>query len=171
MSPSGRPKGEYRSAQREGTSIHAENPQRARLRVLAHDPLPWFAALLVFFVLGMNELQPIFAAAFPQLDRPIFTQDSFLALTAAHLELVALSSGAAVLIGVGVGIFVTRPAGLEFRPLLERTVAIGQTFPPVAVLAVAAPLLGFGEAPALIALALYGLLPIVQNTIAGIESV
>ncbi len=141
------------------------------VKELARDPLLWFTALLVFFVFGMNELRPIFAAAFPELDRPVFTQDTFLALTVAHLELVALSSGAAVLIGVAAGVFVTRPSGLEFRPLVERTVAIGQTFPPVAVLAVAAPVLGFGEAPALIALALYGLLPIVQSTVAGIESV
>ena len=49
--------------------------------------------------------------------------------------------------------------------------AIGQTVPPVAVLAVAAPLIGFGEWPALIALALYSLLPILRGTIAGIESV
>jgi len=48
---------------------------------------------------------------------------------------------------------------------------MGQTIPPVAVLAVAVPLIGFGEAPALIALALYGLLPIVQGTVAGLESV
>jgi len=43
--------------------------------------------------------------------------------------------------------------------------------PPVAVLAIAVPLIGFGEWPALIALALYGLLPIVRATIAGLESV
>jgi hypothetical protein len=30
-----------------------------------------------FFVFGMNVLRPIFAAAFPELDRPMFTQDSF----------------------------------------------------------------------------------------------
>jgi osmoprotectant transport system permease protein len=41
----------------------------------------------------------------------------------------------------------------------------------VAVLALAVPLIGFGALPALIALALYGLLPIVRATIAGIESV
>ena len=151
--------------------MNVDHPVRARLIVLAHDPLVWFTVLLGFFVFGMDELRPIFAAAFPELDRPIFTQDTFLALTVAHLELVALSSAAAVVIGVGAGIFVTRPSGQEFRPLVERVVAIGQTFPPVAVLAVAAPLLGFGETPALIALALYGLLPIVQNTVAGIESV
>ena len=140
-------------------------------RRLVHDPLPWFTALLVFFVFGMDALRPVFAAVFPELDRPVFTQDSFPALTAAHLQLVAISSAVAIMVGVGIGIFVTRPAGREFRPMLERVVAIGQTFPPVAVLAVAAPVLGFGEWPALIALALYGLLPIVQSTVAGIESV
>ena len=144
---------------------------RARLGALAHDPLLWSTTLLALLVLGMNKLRPVFAAAFPQLDRPIFTQDSFLALTVAHLQLVALSSAAAVVIGIGAGIMATRPSGREFRPLIERIVAIGQTFPPVAVLAVAAPLLGFGEAPALIALALYGLLPIMQSTLAGVESV
>ena len=49
--------------------------------------------------------------------------------------------------------------------------AIGQTVPPVAVLAIAVPLIGFGAWPALIALALYGLLPIVRATVAGLESV
>ena len=47
---------------------------------------------------------------------------------------------------------------------------VGQTFPPVAVLAVAVPLVGFGQAPTLIALFAYGLLPIFENTIAGLES-
>lgn len=151
--------------------MNAVRWSRAPLAALAHEPLLWFTALLVFFAFGMNDLRPIFAAAFPELDRPIFQQDTFVALTLAHLELVALSSGAAVLVGVGAGLFVTRTSGQEFRPLVERTIAMGQTFPPVAVLAVAAPIVGFGELPALIALALYGLLPIVQSTVAGIESV
>jgi osmoprotectant transport system permease protein len=75
-----------------------------------------------------------------------------------------------VVVGVAAGLFVTRPSGREFRPLVETIVAMGQTFPPLAVLAVAVPLLGFGPAPALIALALYGLLPVTEATVAGIES-
>jgi osmoprotectant transport system permease protein len=89
----------------------------------------------------------------------------------AHVGIVAVSSAVSIVVGVTAGLFVTRAAGREFRPLTETVVAMGQTFPPVAVLAVAAPLIGFGVAPAWIALALYGLLPIVQATIAGIESV
>jgi osmoprotectant transport system permease protein len=65
---------------------------------------------------------------------------------------------------------VTRPGGKPYRPLVESLVAIGQTFPPVAVLALAVPLIGFGERPAYIALALYGLLPMLQGVIAGLES-
>ena len=49
--------------------------------------------------------------------------------------------------------------------------ALGQTVPPVAVLAIAVPLIGFGALPALIALALYGVLPVLRATIAGLESV
>lgn len=49
--------------------------------------------------------------------------------------------------------------------------AAGQTFPPVAVLAIAVPVMGFGEKPAIIALLLYGLLPILQGTLAGIGAV
>lgn len=41
----------------------------------------------------------------------------------------------------------------------------------MAVLALAVPVLGFGEAPILVALILYGLLPILRNTLAGLEGV
>lgn len=135
------------------------------------DPLPWTFALLLALVLGMNHLQGVFAAWFPELERPVYQQDSFISLVWAHLLLVAVSSLIAVVIGVAAGIGVTRPAGKAFRSLVETVVAVGQTFPPVAVLAVAVPVMGFSEQPAIIALVLYGLLPILQGTLTGIESV
>lgn len=138
---------------------------------LLRDPLPWLLAALLLLVLGMPLLRPLFAAMFPALDRPLYEQDSFVALLGSHLAIVGASSALSLIVGVAAGIFVTRDAGREFRPLVETLVAIAQTIPPVAVLAIAVPLIGFGALPALIALALYGLLPIVRATIAGIESV
>ncbi|QGH59871.1 ABC transporter permease [Serratia proteamaculans] len=135
------------------------------------DPLPWTFALLLALVFGMNHLHGLFAAWFPDLERPVYQQDSFISLVWAHLLLVAVSSLVAVVIGVSAGIAVTRRAGKEFRSLVETLVAVGQTFPPVAVLAIAVPVMGFSEQPAIIALVLYGLLPILQGTLAGIESV
>jgi osmoprotectant transport system permease protein len=71
---------------------------------------------------------------------------------------------------VALGIGVTRPSGAQFLPLSRTLVNVGQTFPPVAVLALAVPLVGFGEKPTLIALFAYGLLPIFENTIVGLKS-
>jgi len=135
------------------------------------EPLPWALVALALLVWGLPASKPLFAALFPALDRPLYEQDSFAALLASHAWIVALSSAAAAVVGIAAGVFVTRSAGREFRPLVETLVAIGQTVPPVAVLAIAVPLIGFGAWPALIALALYGLLPIVRATVAGLESV
>lgn len=140
-------------------------------RRILTDPLLWCLLLLLTLLFGMPHMTRLFAALFPALERPVYRQDSFVALALAHLWLVLTSSFIAVVIGAGAGIGVTRPAGRAFRPLLETVAAVGQTFPPVAVLAVAVPVMGFSAEPAIIALVLYGLLPIVQATITGLETV
>jgi osmoprotectant transport system permease protein len=143
----------------------------AALRSLHQDALLWSVLAFAALVALMPATKPLFAALFPALDRPLYEQEPFIALVTAHLSLVGLSGVAAVVLGVGAGIFVTRPAGAEFRGLVETIAAMGQTFPPVAVLALAVPAAGFGARPALIALTLYGVLPILQNTIAGLGAV
>jgi osmoprotectant transport system permease protein len=101
----------------------------------------------------------------------IYNQGSLVDLTVSHLLTVFGAALASTIVAVLMGIFVTRPTGLEFLPLSRSLVNIGQTFPPVAVLAVAVPLVGFGEKPTLIALFLYGLLPIFENTLSGLTQV
>lgn len=124
-----------------------------------------------FLLAALPFSRPLFAWLFPQLDRPLYQQNDFLDLVLAHLGLVAASSICAIVIGMGAAIYVTRSSGKEFRQLVEVLTAIGQTFPPVAVLALAVPMIGFGFWPAFAALVLYGILPICENTIAGLESV
>jgi osmoprotectant transport system permease protein len=148
-----------------------EGPTTSPATAWTREPLTWAVLGLLLLAWGMPLLEPVFGTLFPGLQRPMYRQQWFLGLLAAHAALVAVSSAAAVVLGVAAGCFVTRPAGAEFRPLVESVVAIGQTVPPVAVLAVAAPLVGFGAWPALLALTLYGLLPVLRGCIAGIESV
>ncbi len=135
------------------------------------DPLLWLVVLFVALLLWLPHSAAFFSALFPQLPRPVYLQESFVSLAVAHFSLVAVSSALAIVLGIGVGIVVTRPAGREFRPLAETIAAVGQTFPPVAVLAIAVPVMGFGKEPAVIALVLYGILPILQGTLAGIAAV
>jgi osmoprotectant transport system permease protein len=128
-------------------------------------------ALFGLLLAALPFSRPVFAWLFPQLERPLYQQNAFLELMLAHLGLVAASSICAIFIGMGAAIFVTRPSGREFRRLVEVLTAMGQTFPPVAVLALAVPMIGFGFWPAFAALVLYSILPICENTIAGLESV
>lgn len=135
------------------------------------DRLLWAVLLLALLVVGLPHSDPLFASLFPQLERPVYRQEPFTQLLSQHLLLVGVSGAASVLVGTLAGVWVTRPAGKAFRPVVETLVSMGQTMPPVAVLALAVPAVGFGELPALMALALYGLLPVVQATITGLEAV
>jgi osmoprotectant transport system permease protein len=127
--------------------------------------------LLVALVVGMPLLQPIFHALFPEVQRPIYTRASFLTLTLWHIGLVLAATIPVVIAGIAAGIFVTRPSGRDFAGILDTLTAIGQTFPPAAVLALAVPLVGYGAEPTIVALIAYGILPVVDNTIAGLRGV
>jgi osmoprotectant transport system permease protein len=127
------------------------------------------AVLLVFLV--QPELFTGFFSLFTKNGQPaIYNQGALLEITANHLAIVAAATLASTVVAVGLAIVVTRPFGAEFLPLSRSLANIGQTFPPVAVLALAVPLLGFGTAPTLVALFLYGLLPIFENTLTGLTN-
>lgn len=127
--------------------------------------------LLVAFLLTPQSFQPVFQPFAANGAPAIYTQSSLLALTLSHLAMVAVATLAAAIVSIGLAVLVTRPAGREFLPLSRSIANIGQTFPPVAVLALAVPVFGFGPIPTLIALFLYGLLPIFENTLTGLTTV
>jgi len=113
----------------------------------------------------------LLAPVYPDLETYIYQRASMGRLLLEHVILVGISSGFAVAVGMGLGVFVTRPVGRPFLASVNSLVSMGQTFPPVAVLALAVPAVGFGAKPTVIALFLYGLLPVVRNTVAGLEAV
>lgn len=127
--------------------------------------------LLVAFITAPQLFTFVFEPLTEHGAPAIYNQGSLLSLTLSHLSTVFGAAAASTVVAVLLGIFVTRPSGVEFLPLSRSLVNIGQTFPPVAVLAVAVPLVGFGEKPTLIALFLYGLLPIFENTLSGLTQV
>lgn len=92
-----------------------------------------------------------------------------------HLQLTMLALLFAVAVSIPLGVWVTRSRWLE-QPILG-TAGVIQTIPSLALLAVMVPLLAalglqsIGFLPALIGLTLYGLLPILRNTVTGIDSV
>jgi osmoprotectant transport system permease protein len=93
---------------------------------------------------------------------------TLLRLTARHLLLVALSLAAAVLVAMPLGLLLER-TDRAAEPII-RAVGLLQTIPGIALLAFMIPLLGIGVVPALVALFLYSLYPILRNTYTGVRA-
>lgn len=92
-----------------------------------------------------------------------------LALTEEHIVIVLLATGLAVAIGLPLGILLTRVKSLQ-TPILG-IANVMQTVPSLALFGLLIPLPfvgGLGQKPAIIALALYALLPVIRNTVTGI---
>ncbi|MFC4023041.1 ABC transporter permease/substrate-binding protein [Oceanobacillus longus] len=96
-------------------------------------------------------------------------QDMLLETVLEHLQISMVSLIIAILFAVPLGLILTRyPKAAE--PVIA-TSAVMQTIPSLAVLAFLIPFFGIGTTPAIIALVLYGLLPILRNTYTGINEV
>ncbi len=126
---------------------------------------------LVFLGFSPVLLEGLLKGLFPLEAQWLYPRESPAVLLWEHLRLVAVSSFLAALAGSLLGIVATRRFGRPFLPAIEDLLSLGQTFPPVAVLALAVPAVGFGFKPALLALFLYGMLPVARNAIDGLESV
>ncbi len=95
--------------------------------------------------------------------------ERFLRHTREHLLLVAISLLAAIMVAVPAGILAAKRPRLG--QVILATTGILQTIPSLALLVFMIPLLGIGAPPALAALFLYSLLPIVRNTHAGLTGI
>ncbi|WPM85765.1 osmoprotectant ABC transporter permease OsmY [Apirhabdus apintestini] len=88
-----------------------------------------------------------------------------------HMLLVFSSMALALLVGLPSGILLSRPFARRWAEYVMQLFNIGNTLPPLAVLALAMVIIGIGDKPAIAALFLASLLPIVRNTYAGLCSV
>jgi len=140
-------------------------------RVISWIVLGIFLLAFILIISNMALWESFLRWLFPGEKQVLHPRRTLLELVAEHLWMVIVSSGLATIIGISVGVLVTRPMGRQYLPLVSNLSSLGQTFPPVAVLALAVPLLGFGFKPTVAALLLYGLLPILRNTITGIENI
>lgn len=89
--------------------------------------------------------------------------------TLRHLELTVMALVPATVVGIALGLLVFRVAWLA-RSVVYAT-GLLQTIPSIALLAFMIPLFGIGVTPAIVALFLYSLLPIVRNTVTALSTI
>lgn len=92
-------------------------------------------------------------------------------LTGQHLKLVGISAALAIATAVPLGILITRPKFKKYDWIVMNFANIGQTVPSLAILALVMSYFGLGWQTAIFALWFNSLLPILRNTVVGIENV
>lgn len=124
--------------------------------------------LLLFsgvFLLG------IWAHASGIIDELLFYWGDIVFLSQQHIVLTAISGGLAILIGVPLGVWLSRPKMRRYSESMMQALNVGTTIPTLAVLALSMSWLGIGVIPAIFALWVASLLPIVRNTYTGLTAV
>ena len=103
----------------------------------------------------------------------IYVESTFLSRlwhnTKEHLYLVLISLSAAIFVSIPLGIFSYK--NKKLGKIILSVTGIIQTIPSLALLVFMIPLLGIGSSPAIVALFLYSLLPIVRNTFTGLQDI
>jgi osmoprotectant transport system permease protein len=122
-------------------------------------------SLVIAFTLG------VLAQRGGLLDQIAKYRTDIVYLSQQHMKLVAISGGLAIAVGVPLGLWLSRPRMRRAAESVMQALNIGSTVPTLAVLALAMSLLGIGTVPAIFALWVASLLPIVRNTYAGMLGV
>jgi len=101
----------------------------------------------------------------------LLTFDRIIDATLVHLQLVGISTLVVIALAVPLGILVTRPAATRLTPVVVTLGNLGQTIPSLGVIVLFAILFAPGFRGAVVALVVYAFLPILRNTIVGLQQI
>lgn len=119
--------------------------------------------VLLFLWVGGQELG--------STERRLLTVDRISSAFVQHMALTIVSTVFVILIAVPLGVLLTRPAARAIVPPVITVANIGQAVPSIGVLVILALIWTIGFWPAIIALVVYSILPVLRNTMVGVQQV
>ena len=137
-------------------------------------PLGWFGYLAMPALLALvSTALLVWVASRPldSIERRQLTADVLASNVVEHLRLAGVSTVIVVALAVSLGILLTRPGTRRVTPVAVAVANIGQATPSVGLLVLVAIVAGVGFDKAVIALVAYSLLPVLRNTMVGLQQV
>lgn len=134
--------------------------------VARHASMPIFLVLVclgLYLYIGSIELDSI--------ERRVLNLNNITNRVVEHLRLTAVATSVVVLLAVTSGILLTRPALRRLTPVVVNIGNIGQAIPSIGLLVLIAIIWSVGFQPAVIALIAYAFLPVLRNTMVGLQQV
>lgn len=133
-------------------------------RTLAWQIVAILAAFAVLVVWLLN-------ADLTETERQTLDPATILGYTLEHLKLTVISTVIVLIIAIPLGILLTRPSLRRAAPAVRAVANFGQAAPAVGVVVLLAFWLGFGAKTAIVSLVIYAILPVLSNTIVGLQQV
>jgi osmoprotectant transport system permease protein len=131
----------------------------------ARSPLPYWVLAGIVVAIGWGLVASGLGADILRYQKDIVY------LTKQHLVLVAISGAAAIVSGVGIGVWLSRPWMTRWADGAIQVVNMATSIPTLGKLALMMSFLGIGPLPAIVGLWIATLLPIIRNTYEGIRAV
>lgn len=158
----------------EASEEQAEAPEQKGLsrsgggarKVLRYATLPLIlVAICVALYLWVGSLE------LDSIEQRTLNADTILTLMRQHLVISAITTVVVVGLAVPAGVLLTRPSLKAAAPVIVAIAGIGQAIPSIGLLVLFAIAFGFGTFWAIVALVIYTLLPVLRNTMVGIQQV
>lgn len=126
----------------------------------------------VLLVLGLIALYLyVHSQTLDSIEKRTLNRTYLIDRTIEHIKLTGVSTVLVILIAIPLGIMLTRPSMRRATPIVLGIVNVGQSIPSIGVLVLLAVKFGVGFKYAVIALVLYSFLPVLRNTMAGLQRV
>jgi osmoprotectant transport system permease protein len=151
-------------------SSRPEEPADSRLSRRLPLRMVWTTPLVVLAV-AVALYAWVKTRELDSVESRILTNDEILTALRQHLVLVGASTVVVLMIAVPLGVLLTRPAARRIAPLAQAAVVAAQSVPSFGLIVVFALTLGLGARYAIYALIISALLPVLSNTIAGLEQI
>jgi osmoprotectant transport system permease protein len=138
----------------------------------------WYKLALLPVVVVLSEFgvylylanTPVHSLIQRTIEGDLLSSDAIITALIRHMELVGIAFALCLAIGLPLAVLLFR-SGRVLRVVVLALAVLGQAVPSIAVLALASVYIGLGIQPTVLALVVYGLLPLLRNTIVGLEAV
>nr|WP_225956606.1 ABC transporter permease [Amycolatopsis lexingtonensis] len=145
------------------SSPASKRPRRRRLGLLVRPVLLALALLALFLIVRAHDIDSI--------EQRYLNADEIFAELGAHLRLTLISTVCTIAIALPLGILLTRAGARWARPIGLGLGNLGQAIPSIGLVVLLALWIGTGTTTAVTALVVYATLPVLRNTIVGLDGV
>jgi len=155
------------------TALDMEAGDKLRTTVSTDRPsrLRWVGQPLVCVIAVVGSLTYVRLANVSESEQRSLGTSTLLTLLGQHLLISVIATVLVSAIAIPLGILLTRGSMRRLSKPIITVAGFGQAAPAIGLIALGAALFGIGKTGAVIALTVYGILPIVANTVAGLDGV